>query len=103
MSKIPLAKGAAYLKNISYSQLEAVYEREKFGKSRDRLQAALLRKEGNILKEIARIMGRGISTIYQWLYRMQNEGVESRHDHKRLGRVMEWSAYCTDISCRVQT
>ena len=86
MSKISLAKGAAYLKNISYSQLEALYKREKPGKSRERLQAALLRKKGKILKEIACALGRGVSTIYRWLYSMEHEGVEHRHDRKRPGR-----------------
>ena len=86
MPKIRLAKGAAYLENISYSELEAMYKREKPGKSRERLQAALLRKEDNILKEIARILGRGISTICRWLNRMQSEGVGFRQDHKSPGR-----------------
>ena len=86
MSKIPLAKGAAYLKNISYSKLETMYKREKPGKSRERLQAALLRKKGKILEEIAVILGRGVSTIYRWLYKMDHEGVEHRHDRKRPGR-----------------
>ena len=86
MLKIPLAKGAAYLKNISYSQLETMYKHEKSGKSRERLHAALLRKEGKILEKIAVVMGRGVSTIYRWLYSMEHEGVEHRHDRKRPGR-----------------
>ena len=74
------------MENISYKQLYLMYTCEKPGKSRERLQAALLRKDGKILKEIARILGRGISTIERWLIRMENKGVEHRHDLKRPGR-----------------
>ena len=63
-----------------------MYTCEKPGKSRERLQAALLRKDGKILKEIAHILGRGISTIERWLIKMENKGVEHRHDLKRPGR-----------------
>ena len=68
------------------SELEETYRRERPGKSRDRLQAAVLRKRGMMLKEIARTAGRGISTVHRWLSRMEREGLGGRHDGKSHGR-----------------
>ena len=47
------------------SELEEAYRREPPGKSRDRLQAAGLRKRGRTLGKIARIMGRSVSTVHR--------------------------------------
>ncbi len=87
MPKETLVKGGEeYLSCIQLSDLEETYRREHPGKPRDRLQAAVLRKRGRMLKEIARTIGRGISTVYRWLYRMEREGTEGRHDTKSPGR-----------------
>lgn len=63
-----------------------MYRRERPGRSRDRLQAAILRKRGRTLEGIARIMGRDISTAHRWLSRMGREGPDGRHDGKSPGR-----------------
>lgn len=87
MPKAALVKrGEEYLPGVSLAELEAMYRRERPGKSRDRLQAAVLRKRGRTLKEIARTVGRGISTVHRWLSRMGCEGLERRHDAKSPGR-----------------
>ena len=87
MPKAALVKrGEEYLPGMQLSELEETYRRERPGKSRDRLQAAVLRKRGRTLKEIARTVGRGISTVHRWLYRMEREGLERRHDTKSPGR-----------------
>ncbi len=79
-------RGKEYLSCIQLSELEETYRHEHPGKSRDRLQAAVLRKRGRRLKEIARTLGRGISTVYRWLYRMKSKGVECRYGGKSPGR-----------------
>ena len=38
------------------------------------------------LKEIAYTIGRGFSTVYRWLYRMECEGLEYRYDAKSPGK-----------------
>ncbi len=87
MPKETLVKrGKEYLSGVQLSELEETYKHEHPGKSRDRLQAAVLRKRGRVLKEIAHTIVRGINTIHRWLYRMEREGTEGRHDTKSPGR-----------------
>ena len=87
MPKAALVKrGEEYLPGIQLSELEEAYRREPPGKSRDRLQAAGLRKRGRALGMIARIMGRSVSTVHRWLSRMGREGLDGRHDGKSPGR-----------------
>ena len=101
MPKATLVKrGKEYLPGVQLPELEEMYRRERPGKSRDRLQAAVLRKQGRALWKIARIMGRGVSTTHRWLSRMEREGPDGRHDGKSPGRprllnseqekVVEW-------------
>ena len=75
-----------YLHDISLSKLEDAHRREPPGKSRDRLQAAVLRKRGRMLEDIASIVGRDSSTIHRWLHRMECEGPDGRHDRWGPGR-----------------
>ena len=86
MPKTLVKRGEGYLSCIQLPDLEETYRREYPGKSRDRLQAAMLRKRGRMLKEIVRTLGRGISTVHRWLYRMECEDLECRHDTKSTGR-----------------
>ena len=77
MPKETLVKrGEKYLPNVKLSELKEMYRRECPGKSEVRLQTAVLRKQDRTLKEIARTLGRGISTVHRWLYRMEYEGLE---------------------------
>lgn len=82
----PVKRGKEYLPGVQLPEPEETYGRERPGKSRDRLQAAILRKQGRTLWKIARVMGRGISTIHRWLSRMEREGPDGRHDGKSPGR-----------------
>ncbi len=87
MPKAVLVKrGEEYLPGVPLAELEEMYRRERPGKSRDRLQAAVLRKQDELLKKIAGMMGRGVGTIHRWLSRMEREGPEGRHDNKSPGR-----------------
>ena len=86
MPKAALVKrGEEYLPGVSLAELK-MYRRERPGKSRGRLQAAVLRKQDELLEKIAGIMGRGVGTIRRRLFRMECEGPEGRHDNKSPGR-----------------
>ncbi len=88
MPKETLVKrGEEYLSCMQLSELEETYRLECPDKSRDRLQATVLRKRGRMLKEIARTIGRRISTVYRWLYRMERKGLECRYYIKSSGRL----------------
>ena len=75
-----------FLPDVSLATLEEMHRREKPGKSRDRLQAAKLRKRGDTLEEVADVVGKHPSTISRWLNRMAREGVDAREDRKSPGR-----------------
>ena len=79
-------RGEEYLSDIPLEVLDETHRREKAGKSRDRLQAAVLRKRGHTLDDISKIMGRDISTVHRWLFRLKCKGLEHRHDKKSPGR-----------------
>ncbi|MYG76417.1 MAG: hypothetical protein F4198_12645 [Acidobacteria bacterium] len=87
MPKTLAKRGEEYLSCVQLFELEETYRREYPSKSRNRLQAAVLRKRGRMLKEITHIVGWGINTVYRWLYRMEREGSESRHYIKSPGRL----------------
>ena len=79
-------RGEEYLPGVPLSELEEMHRRERPGKSRDRLQAALLRKRGWKIVKIARIVGRDPGTVSRWLRRVESRGPEARHDRKSPGR-----------------
>lgn len=79
-------RGEEYLPEILLDELEKIFKDEKPGKSRDRLQAAVLRKSGQVLCDIAKIVGRHKSTVSRWLLRMARGGLGHRHDKKSPGR-----------------
>ena len=87
MPKETLVKrGEEYLPGVQLSEPEETYRRERPDKSRDRLQAAVLKKCDVMLKEMARTVGQEISTVHRWLYGMERKGLEGRHDTKSPGR-----------------
>ena len=83
---VRMKRGEEYLPKVPLPVLEEMRRREKPGKSRDRLQAAVLRKRGGKIWRIAKIVGRHSSTVSRWLRRMECEGLEARHDNKSPGR-----------------
>ena len=58
MPKETLVKrGEEYLYSVQLSELEETYRREHSGKSKDRLQAAMLRKRGRMLRDSLHLGG----------------------------------------------
>ena len=87
MPKVKLVeRGKEYLYNIPLEVLDKTHRRKKAGKSRDRLQTAVLRKCGHTLDDISKIMGRNISTVHRRLFRLNGTDLEHRHDKKSPNR-----------------
>ena len=57
MPKTLVKRGEEYLPGVQLSELEETYRREYPGKPRDRLQAAVLRKHGRVLKDSLHLGG----------------------------------------------
>ena len=83
---VRVKRGEEYLHGVPLPELEAMYRREPPSKSRDRLQAAVLRKRGETVEQISDMVGRHSSTVHRWLYRIGRDGLECRHDRKSAGR-----------------
>ena len=83
---LKVKRGEEFLPDVSISQLSEMQKNEPPGKSRDRLKAGKLRKRGRTLDRIADIVEYAKSTVHGWLLRMQEEGLERRHDRKSPGR-----------------
>ena len=79
-------KNQEFLKDINTSEIEEMLKKEPPGKPRERLQAALLRREGKCESKISKILGRSKSSISRWLNKMQESGIDARYDGKSTGR-----------------
>ena len=85
-SRRHVGKGDEFLCAVSRQNIKKAFKHERSGKSRERLRAALLRKEGHGMKDIADQLGRSTATVFEWLYRLDQEGLDARHDRKSPGR-----------------
>ena len=81
-----VGRAGAFLPGVTLPDLIMAYRREPSGKSRDRLQAAVMRKRGRSEGSIARRPGGAQSVVSCWLRRMAAEGIGGRHDRRSPGR-----------------
>lgn len=81
-----LKKGNEFLINISRRELKCLYKHEKKAKSKLRLLAAIHRKDGKTLDEIAYALDKPKTTIHDWLVRLENSGLKKLHDTKQPGK-----------------
>ena len=86
MPKTLVKRGEEYIPGVPLAELVETYRRKYPGKYIDRLRAAVLEWCDMALKEIVRTIGRGFSTVYRRLYRMEREGLECRYNAKSPGR-----------------
>ena len=88
MPKAVLVKrGGWYLPGVPLAELAETHRHEPPGKSGDGLQAAVPRKRGKMLAEIATLSGRHHpSTVHRWQHRLEREGPDGRHDRRGPGR-----------------
>ena len=80
-------KGAAFMPGVGLKRLIKVHEEEKAGKSKYRLHAARLRKEGMCIRKISRMLGMAYSIVRDWLVRMHAGNLNRRFDRRRRGRA----------------
>lgn len=80
------------LEYISASRLRSLYASETDAKARLRLLAALKRKEGKTIAQIADDLGKPVMTVCNWLKAFDEFGVRRRFDIKRPGRPKRLSA-----------
>jgi len=82
-----LESGSDFLRNMSVPYLKEFHAKERDPKARDRLTACILYKQGLSIRGIADEMGRCYSIIREWLLRIRDGGLRSRHDLRREGRA----------------
>ena len=81
-----LKKRDEYLVGISLPELKKMYHLEKNAKAKLRLLAALKRKNGNTLEEIAFSLQKPKTTIHDWLKRLDDNGLKKLYDIKQSGK-----------------
>ena len=81
-----LQKGDGFLPNISKGELKSLYRLEKNAKGKLRLLAAIQRREGKTLDDIASSLQKPKTTIHDWLQRLENKGINHLYDIKQPGK-----------------
>jgi transposase len=84
--------GDAFLPGLGVARLERLYRREKDSRAKLRLLAAMLRKKGKTMGQIADDLHTPVGTIHSWLKRLMDLGLKSLHDEHRSGRPLKLSA-----------
>ena len=79
-------RGKEFLSHVSTDRIEQRLKEEPPGKSRERLQAAQMRRDGKSEGTICKILGHSKSTISAWLKRIEKDGLDAIHDGKSMGR-----------------
>jgi len=80
-----IKKSDEFLLDISKEELKQLYGKEKNAKAKLRLLAALKRKNGNTLEEIASSLQKPKTTIHDWLKRIDSKELNGLYDIKQKG------------------
>ena len=79
--------GKAHLHGFGISRLERLrYRDERNTRAKLRLLAAILRKKGRAMGEIAEDLHVPVDTVHAWLRRLSEGGLKRLHDGHRSGR-----------------
>jgi len=81
-----LQKGDRFLSDISKGELKKLYGLEKNAKGKLRLLAAIQRREGKTLDDIASSLQKPKTTIHDWLKRLESKGIDNLYDIKQPGK-----------------
>lgn len=81
-----IKNGTEYLQNTSTRKLKKAYSAEKNVKAKMRLHAALLRRKGKKVEDIANTLEKPKGTISKWLNKLENEGLAAATPKKQPGR-----------------
>ena len=90
--------GEEFLKDINEGELVSMQAMEKDYKVKAMLQAAIHRKRGMLLKEISEAIGKAMSTVHDWLMRLE-EDMGMRYDRKSPGRPCRLSGVQKEALC----
>ena len=82
-----VSKGATFMPGVGLKRLIKAHE-EKAGKSKYKLHAARLRKEGKSIREISRILCVAYSTVRDWLVRMHAGNLNRRFGRRGRARIL---------------
>jgi len=81
-----IKKGEDFLPKYNIKELKKLYRKEKNGKAKLRLLAAVNRKEGKTLDDISQSLQIPKTTVHDWLSKLEKKGLEGVFDVKRPGR-----------------
>ncbi len=81
-----IKKGAEFLQGVSTRKLKKAYSAEKNVKAKMRLQAALLRRKGRKIEDIANTLEKPKGTISKWLNLLEDKGLSAATPKKQPGR-----------------
>ncbi len=83
---VRLLKKELFLPNVSKEELRQLYKKENNAKAKLRLLAAIQRKEGKTLDDIAYFLQKPKTTIHDWLHRLENKSLKNIYDIKQPGK-----------------
>ena len=81
-----LPKQKQFLPNVSLQRIKSLYAQEKHQKAKLRLLAAIHRKHGKSIDEIAYLLSSSRNTVYGWLRRFIKRGINAKDSIKQSGR-----------------
>ena len=81
-----LKKGNEFLLHVTVERLKKLYDHEQNAKAKLRLLAAIRRKKGESLDEIATALEKPRRTIHGWLQRFEKHKLKAVHDKNKPGR-----------------
>jgi len=81
-----LPKGNEFMPGVSTAKLKAAYEKETSEKAKMRLLAAVKRRQGESIDQIADGLEIGRRTAHSWLWRFVETGLDGARDVKQPGR-----------------
>jgi len=81
-----LKRGRSFLPRVSLERLNDLYAKEQNAKAKLRLLAAIRRKKGESIDDVAWALEKPRRTIHGWLTRFQERGLKAKRDEKRSGR-----------------
>ena len=87
-----VAKGNAFLPDISMRKIETAYQQEPNAKAKIRLQCAVLRKKGKSIPFISEVVGKRASSVSDILRRFEERGMSGCHAIKQKGQKPKLSA-----------
>lgn len=81
-----LKRGSAFLPSVSLKRLQDLYGQEQNVKAKLRLLAAIRRKKGESIDDIAYAIEKPRRTIHGWLQRFEQRRLKGIYDEKQSGR-----------------